>query len=299
MVVLIVKKTTNYELHGPVIEAKVKVGHVPADALVKLRAAHTEHYQTLESLRKELAKAKIDFDEVSRDDPWPTHRKHDLVVTVGGDGTLLAATHQMKEGGLTFGLRSSFSSVGFLCCAGPADVQALVKAIVRRQFETAEVQRLKAVVTRIDSGETLETKPVLNDFLYTNTNPAATTRYKLHFANRSETHRSSGIWVATATGSTAAIMAAGGERRPLTESSFQFRVRELYRLDLTTAQIDQGFFEPEKATLEIDNRCPAALLALDGQHGMIELSYGDRVTFKRAKPLTLVRGFVGGERTGA
>lgn len=299
MVVLIVKKTTNYELHGPVIEAKVKVGHVPADALVKLKSAHTEHYATLTSLREELAKAKIAFDEVSRNDPWPTSRAHDLVVTVGGDGTLLAATHQMTAGGLIFGLRSSFSSVGFLCCAGPADVQALVQAIVQKSFATESVQRLKAEVTRIDSGEILETKPVLNDFLYTNTNPAATTRYKLHFAGRSETHRSSGIWVATATGSTAAIMAAGGQRRPLTETSFQFRVRELYRLDLTTAQIDAGFFEPEKVTLEIDNRCPSALLAMDGQHGMLELSYGDRVTFKRAKPLNLVRGFAGGKRAGA
>ena len=50
-----------------------------------------------------------------------------------------------------------------------------MQAIVRKRFETESVQRLKAEVTRIDSGEVITTKPVLNDFLYTNTNPAATT----------------------------------------------------------------------------------------------------------------------------
>ncbi len=298
MVVLIVKKTTNFELHGAVIEAKVTEGRVPADALQRLKSAHDEHYQTLDSLRVLLTKAGLDFDEVSRDDPRPAGRVHDLVVTVGGDGTLLAATHQMASGGLIFGLRSSWSSVGFLCCAGPADVETLVRAITERTFRTEEVQRLGAEVTRVSGGEVIVTKPVLNDFLYTNTNPAATTRYKLHFGGKSETHRSSGIWVASATGSTAAIMAAGGQRRPLTDRSFQFLVRELYRLDLTRAQIDRGFFQPEAVTLEIENRCPAALLAMDGQHGTLDISYGDRIIFKRAAPLALVRGFDGVRANG-
>jgi NAD+ kinase len=288
MVVLIVVKTTNYELHGAVIEAKVAQKRVSEDALTRLKTAHSEHYRTLAALKEALAKAGLAFDEVSRDRQQP-QRSYDVVVTVGGDGTLLAATHQMAAGGLIFGVRSSNSSVGFLCCAGPDDTGTLVRSIVDGSYRFEDVPRLTAELRRIDRGETVVTKPVLNDFLYTNSNPAATTRYKITFRGKAEAQRSSGIWVSTGAGSTAAILAAGGSRRPLTDSLAQFRVRELYRLGVVEPEIDGGLFDPEAETLEVENRCPQAILALDGQHGMMELVYGDMVRFRRAPPIRLGR----------
>jgi NAD+ kinase len=289
MAVLIVTKTTNYELHGSVVEAKVEQGRMGADVLERLRSAHTEHYQTLTRLREALKRAGTPFDEVSRHaaDPWS--RTYDAVVTVGGDGTLLAASHHMGRGGVVFGVRSSTSSVGFLCCAGPDGVDKVVDALRKGVWQCDEVHRVTADVTRVDSGVIEPTMPVLNDFLYTNANPAATTRYKLTVKDKVETHRSSGIWVATGVGSTAAILAAGGERRPRHDALIQYRVRELYRLGNEVPTLAGGLLDLDKEPLVVENRCVQALLALDGQHGVVELAYGDTVTFRRAATLKLVR----------
>ncbi len=299
MVVLLVVKTTNYELHGAVIEAKVAEKRVPADALVRLQTAHRDHYQTLTDLRAALQRRGIHYLEVSRerDKAWPQH--YDVVVTIGGDGTLLAATHHMKRGGLIFGLRSSPSSVGYLCCAGQKDIEHLASALANHSYAAQEVERLQAEVRKADSGDVIVSEPILNDFLYTNANPAATTRYRLTVGGVNEVHRSSGIWVATAAGSTAAVLAAGGERRPITDRAFQYRVRELYRLGHTVPTLEAGLFDPDQAAqmIEIENRCESAILALDGQHGTVDLEYGDIIRFARAAPLKLVTKIAGVEQT--
>jgi NAD+ kinase len=289
MRVLAVVKTTNYELHGPNIEVKVAEGRVAGDALRRLKTAHREHYETLTALRAAFVRERLAFDEVSRDGEPHPRRAYDAVVTVGGDGTLLAASHQMAAGGKILGLRSSVSSVGYLCCAGPNEVDALVKGIKEGTHTWLEVSRVKAEINSLDARRVIETVPVLNDFLYTNTNPSATTRYRLHFRDRCEVHRSSGLWVATAVGSTAGIFAAGGVRRPLSDRLFQFKVRELYRLGLTEPTLDGGLFDPDADLLEVENRCPSATLALDGQHGAHELGYGDKVRFRRAASVLLAQ----------
>ncbi len=291
MRILIVTKTTNYELHGSEIEAKVALGRVKPDAIDRLRVAHAEHYDALLELRRCLSKYAVEFDEVSREFPRPWSRHYDMVITVGGDGTLLAASHQMPSGGILAGIRSSQSSVGYLCCANLRQIESLIQCFLAGKLKLLNACRIKALVRRIDTQEEFETEPILNDFLYTNANPAATTRYKITVNQGHETHRSSGIWVATPIGSTAAILAAGGERRPLEESEFQFRIRELYRLGITEPHIEGGLFDPDRDVLEIENRCPKAILALDGQHGSLDLTYGDTVRFLRAAPIQLVRGF--------
>lgn len=279
--VLIVTKTTNFELHGPSVEARVSEGRVPVDALDRLKKAHAEHYETLSRLQAALEKKKFPFDLVSRENERPL-AEYDVVITVGGDGTLLSASHHLGADALLFGVRSSESSVGYLCAAGPDEPEALVDVLGSGKFRTFAASRILAVIKQAETGEELRTRPVLNDFLFTNANPAATTRYRLNFGGLAEIHRSSGIWVATGVGSTAAIMAAGGEKRPRDDHGFQFRVRELYRLGKPVPTIAGALFDPDKENLLIENRCPMALLAMDGQHGVTELKYGDTVRFERA-----------------
>lgn len=290
MRVLIVTKTTNYELHGPAVEARVQAGRVSPDALARLMKAHSEHYATLSRLKDAMEKAKVDYDLVSREDDGGRGIKYEAVLTVGGDGTLLSASHHIADGMPIYGVRSSESSVGYLCCAGPDDPEALVKALLAKRARFVSVNRLVCVVKHADfAGSSAETRtvPILNDFLYTNANPAATTRYRIHFRGETELHRSSGIWVATGVGSTAAILAAGGAPRPKDDVFFQFKIRELYRLARPQPMIDGGLFDPSVESVVIENRCPLALLALDGQHGSLDLKYGDTLRFERGPSLAL------------
>lgn len=291
MRILIVSKTTNYELHGQVIEENVNQGRVSSDALSRLVVAHDEHYQCLELLKTKLDVRGISYDLVSRDDKWSWDGTYEAVVTVGGDGTLLAASHNIQAaGGRLIGIRSSESSVGYLCGANTPEVDNLVDRIADGKIVWQQVSRVNAEIRKASNGETVRSVPVVNDLLYANANPAATTRYKIHFRNRAETHRSSGIWVATGMGSTAAILAAGGQRRPQEDTLFQFRVRELYKLGHKLPEIEGELFDPDVDFLEIENRCPDAILATDGQHGNLNLIYGDVIRLKRGPVLQVAVG---------
>ena len=86
---------------------------------------------------------------------------------------------------------------------------------------------------------------VLNDLLVAHANPAAMTSYILDIVSVSEPQRSSGLWIATAAGSTAAIRAAGGRILPLRSRKLQYLVREPYNGDRCRYRLHKGIIGSE------------------------------------------------------
>jgi len=287
--VLIIRKTTNYELYGTAVEARANEGSVDSGTLELLKTAHSEHHKTLGRL-KELIRAKgFDFTEISRDDKTSDSLKFDHVITVGGDGTLLAVSHTLPTASRVLGIRSSASSVGYLCGASFDTLDSDLDAYFSGKLPVILTQRLVAVIKKVENRKIIRTVPVMNDFLFSNVSPAATTRYIITHNSTQESQRSSGIWISTAAGSTAAILTAGGIKQPPGDMNFQFKVRELYKMGHVIPKIDGAMFNPDKETLIIANRCQHAILAFDGQHGEIDLEYGDEISFERAAPLEVVK----------
>ncbi len=151
------------------------------------------------------------------------------------------------------------------------------------------VARFRVVVEHLSGRSLSRSFPILNDVLFTNANPAATSQYILNVGSQQEFHKSSGIWLATAVGSTAAILAAGGCEYDVARSAISIRVRELYKAGGQMPSLIGGIFSLEQTSFMIENRCEHALLALDGQHGAVSLDYGDRVTVERAPDLQLAQ----------
>lgn len=289
MNVLVVSKTTNLELHGESARKRIASGLLNPDHLARLQQGHDEHYRCEEAVLKGLAAHRIRTSEVGRGHYWPDLSSYAAIITIGGDGTMLEASHHIGDASLPLiGIRSSTLSVGHLCAGGFEAVDTIIRSFVEGRLLTAKVQRLRAEIRYIMTGGSVLTDPVLNDFLYANSSPAATSRYVIRVGNHEEDQRSSGIWFATPAGSTAAIKAAGGKEVPLTGSDFQYHVREPYQTE--PLSLLGGLFDPDSEKLEIENRCISAILALDGQHGVIHLNLGDRITFERAPSLTLARG---------
>jgi NAD+ kinase len=289
MKVLIVRKATNFELHGAKVEANVNEGILRKANLDKLKSAHLQHYRTLDLLRQNLDKNAVAFAEIGRGSPWPNDDDFDAIISVGGDGTLLSASHHIKNCGKIIGIRSSDASVGYLCAAGSKQIKAVVTKLVKNKVEYLEVARLQVKIEQVGSKTPTLSYPILNDILFTNTNPAATTRYKIFYGVERETHKSSGVWVSTATGSTAGIAAAGGKALKQTDQRFQFMVRELYKAKGEKAILKHKIFDPSKHKLTIENRNERALVALDGQHGETLLGFGDRIQIQRGSNLLLAK----------
>lgn len=291
MHVLVSCKTTNLDVHGEQIRRKIAAGLLSQDHLDRLQEDHRQHYQSLEILQEELTRRQISFVEVGRGLYWPDLVGVDAIITLGGDGTVLEASrHIIEEAIPVLGVRSSDMSVGHLCACYADGIAGMIEKLAEGSLQTRELSRLMAKIRVTESGGELITEPVLNDFLYSSRNPAATSRYGISLGSVREIQKSSGIWLAAPAGSTAAIAAAGGTPVSLDRADFQYVVREPYTPPGRAAyQIDKGFFDPDQDSLVIENHCEEAILALDGQRGQVSLKFGDTITFLRAPSLQVFR----------
>lgn len=204
-----------------------------------------------------------------------------FVVTVGGDGTLLAASHWVTRAGLLGVNSAPKSSVGYLTSTRRATVARDLARIAKGDLLPQVVSRIEV---ELDGKRLL---PALNDVLVAHQQPAATSRYRLRLGRRTEEHRSSGLWVATPTGSTAGIRSAGGQPMSLGEHRLQFRARELYRVKGRSVALESGFVE-EGQTLEVESAMEAGWLYVDGARLATRFPFGSRATFRVAEqPLLL------------
>ncbi|WP_176736971.1 NAD(+)/NADH kinase [Oligoflexus tunisiensis] len=277
---LIIRKPTNLEQHQQ-LQAQSLVVTTDPDYLQLATRAHDEHYACLAQLKQSLQKHGIAFQEASRGDNWP-QGEFDVVIALGGDGTLITASYGLRQGMPLIGIRSSSASVGFLCAGDQDNVDEVIQHFIEGRLTYVERQRLSAHITRADGHQENIQTPALNDFLFAAASPAATTRYRIGFQGRVESHRSSGIWIATATGSTAAIGAAGGVPMDAGDQHLQFLVRELYHRKEEGLVVTHGFADPTQDEFWIENHCPAAILALDGEKQVIKIHFGDVIRFAHA-----------------
>lgn len=204
-----------------------------------------------------------------------------FVISVGGDGTLLSTSHWVT-GAALLGVNSApRSSVGYLTLARRTNLARVLARIANGTLLPQAVARIEAEL----DGRLL--RPALNDVLVAHEQPAATSRYRIHLGRRAEDHRSSGLWISTAAGSTAGIRSAGGQVMPLSERRLQFRARELYRVRNRVAVLETGFVEPGRE-LVVESAMAAGWLYIDGARMPVRFPFGARAAFRVAEqPLRL------------
>jgi NAD+ kinase len=247
--------------------------------------AAREQDRALATLREALARLGVTPGTVSVDGLDAGARRAlgsaRFVVCVGGDGTLLAASHWVT-GAALLGVNSApRSSVGYLTLTRRASLKRDLARIASGALLACPVARIEVEL----EGRPLP--PALNDVLIAHESPAATSRYRLRLGRRTVEHRSSGLWVATPTGSTAGIRSAGGLPMPLAARRLQFRARELYRAKGRGASLESGFVE-ERRELVVESAMEAGWLFIDGARTAIRFPFGASATFRVAsQPLLL------------
>jgi len=204
---------------------------------------------------------------------------------LGGDGTLLAAARHVHAG-LVLGVNSApGDSVGHFCAIDREGFPRLLARVLEGRAREARLSRLEV---RLDGR--LAFPRVLNDVLVTHLVPAATTRYELVIGGRRETQRSSGLWLATPAGSTAAIRSAGGRVLPVEARTLQYRVRELYREPGRRYRL-VGDVLAEGRSIEVVSRMPEGRLYADGARRVRRFPLGARAVFRLGpEPLRLITG---------
>src|SRR6185312_11522357 len=112
--------------------------------------------------------------------------KSDLLIVVGGDGTLLKAAHLIAARPIPL-VGVNLGRLGFLADITPAQVQDDIAAMLKGEYSTEDRLLLEASAER--SGKSADTVPALNDVVV---------------------HRADGMIVSTPTGSTAYALSGGG-----------------------------------------------------------------------------------------
>jgi NAD+ kinase len=245
--------------------------------------AHEDHERSLdlviESLEKFGASVLLLRGASASFDP----KGAQLVVTVGGDGTLLAASHSVGETPILAINSAPRFSVGFFCAARPESAHAMLERALEGKLAPVRLSRMQVIV----AGQ-IRAKRVLNEALYCHHEPAATSNYILRIGRLKEEQKSSGIWVGPAAGSTAAIRSAGGIVLPLSSSNLQLVVREPYVARGKDYRLIHKVFGP-KSEVSVVSKMDLARIYLDGPYRALDVRLGDEVRFLASdEPLTVL-----------
>jgi NAD+ kinase len=206
--------------------------------------------------------------------PFLASEPYDLVVVLGGDGTLLAAARALAPGVPILGV--NLGNLGFLTEINRGELYPALVEVLEGRF-ISEERSLFDVELRRKSGEPSQFR-VLNDAVITKSALARIIELTLqvdgHLIAR---FRSDGLIISTPTGSTAYNLSAGG---PI--------VNPLLPVAVLTpicphALSMRPIVVPDAAPIEVtlETRREEVYLTLDGQEGT-SLSFGDTVSITRS-----------------
>ena len=290
-VAVVVKRTTYrkfiLEVHDPLI-ARLLRRRDPS--VSRLKQSHEDHESTLHEVEDALDDLGAEI--VFRGGPRArVPARTDLVVTVGGDGTLLAASHLIGGGIPLLGINSAPGhSVGFFCGATKGKVKVTLERALAGDLPSTELTRMRVEL----NGRVLHAR-VLNEALFCHASPAATSRYILRLPSGEEDQRSSGIWVGPAAGSTAAQRSAGGKVLPLVSRRLQYVVREPYTPAGGRFRYARGLVESGEQ-LVLRSKMREGKVFLDGHRIVHSVTIGDVLTMRRSEESLTVLGIAGKRR---
>ena len=259
-------------------------GLLNTEEIKRFRCTHENHFLSLSHVEAVLKHRKLKFTKACRGSSL-NYSRYDLIITVGGDGTFLEAARQVKNE-IVWGVNSDpIWSVGRFCCGTLKNFEVLLDKILAGKATVKKFNRLS-----LSFSDGTQTMNVLNDILICHHNPGAMSRYFLTLGRVREEQRSSGVWIATAAGSSGGLHSAGGKVLPQENKEFQYRPRELYRGKNIHYRLKGGILKPtQKITLTSLMR--EGVVFVDGSHVCLPFSFGAKILVSRSSyPLKIILG---------
>jgi NAD+ kinase len=208
-------------------------------------------------------------------------RRADLLVVLGGDGTLLAVARALEERAIPI-LGINLGTLGFLV---EVSVDEMTSALARALAGEMTIEpRMRLAVRLLRDGRALGSWLALNDAVITKGASARIVDLEAHADGQLvTTYHADGLIVSTPTGSTAYSLSAGGPI--LTPDVPSLLLTPICPHALT----QRPLVLPDSAAIEVvvHPRGGEVQLAIDGQEGA-PLHDGDRVAVRRSEHPTLL-----------
>lgn len=240
-----------------------------------------KHLETVEKVKRRVDGKKCTI--VKSKELTDAHFKDiDLVITVGGDGAFIrAASFIDKQPILGINSEPEFSE-GALLSLKEEELEKLDE-ILHGKFKISEKERIEVKL----NGKEIN-KLALNEIYFGSLLQFHTSRYVIKFQNKKEEQRSSGVLIATSSGSTAWYKSTGG--LPFKENKLKFIVREPFLSRVFKPKILYGVID-KKEKIELESkRHDRSVVAIDSDR-IYDLNYGDKVEIELSdKPLKVIIG---------
>ena len=239
-----------------------------ANAREAFQESHKTQQNTIQSVKTTLSAFGAEINMVYRSEITESAIKNaDLVISVGGDGTFLETSHYITDNTPILGVNSDPArSIGFFCSCTADSFEETFGDI--EKSPRTNLSRFSLKIDEMSVGP-----PVLNDLLFANPNPAATTRYEVE----GKTYRNSGILLSTAAGSTAWSFQEGLDPLPLTSDKFQFIHRGT-----------RESFSGITSSLKIDSLTRKGTLFIDGEHYSLPLCIGQSLHIQCGQSINVI-----------
>jgi len=190
----------------------------------------------------------------------------DLLVVLGGDGTLLATARALNRKPVPI-LAVNLGGLGFLTVITREDLYPTLEAVLRGDYRTERRVQLEGELIRAD--EVIASFLALNDAVLNKGAIARILDFELRVDGKFvSTYKSDGLIVSTPTGSTAYSLAAGG---PIIVPTVEaFIVTPICAHTLT----NRPLVLPDTSKIEVvvKSQREAAYLSVDGQVGIAAYS---------------------------
>nr|XP_028945291.1 NADH kinase-like [Malus domestica] len=268
-----------------------------------LRQQKKVHNDAISCCQNILLRKPVEWNSVVLNDLSQPVHDVDLVVTVGGDGTLLQASHFIDDSVPVLGVNSdptqpkeveklsneidASRSTGYLCATTIDNFEEVLDNILQGRTIPSKLTRISVYV----NSQVLPTY-ALNDILIAHSCPAALSQFSFKIKRDGElcsplvNSRSSGLRVSTAAGSTAAMLSAGGFPMPILSQDLQFMVREPISPG-NTSRFMHGLIKSHQS-MEVTWFCKEGVVYIDGSHVFFSIQNGDAIEISSKAPILKV-----------
>lgn len=147
----------------------------------------------------------------------------DVVIAIGGDGTVLSASHYLVDKPLLAVNSDPEKSEGALTTMNINQLEGKIMEIKSNNWKEEKLERIEVFI----NGKMIDLL-ALNEVFIANAKSYLVSKYKLRFKDKEEEQRSSGLIFSTGTGSTAWFKSARGEPFSPQSKFIKMIVREPY-----------------------------------------------------------------------
>jgi NAD+ kinase len=205
--------------------------------------------------------------------PHELPQRSDIILSMGGDGSLLATARLVGDSGVPI-LGINIGSLGFLAEQTPEDLERTLKRVIEGDFSLEERMILAAELPGSDDGRI---KFALNDIVVGRGDIRLIDLALYSNGDYICSYAADGLILSTPTGSTAYSLAVGG---PILNPEMDAIIASpIAPHSLTSRPLI--FSVEETLTLEVKSETDVAMLTIDGQVST-PLKYGDKIRIRKA-----------------